>query len=82
MKLQTKDWTTGKPIPFAELSDVLQIFLRNSKGGIALVPYTRGSISTQLLQSIKRRREREENIFPARVGKKRLSPADKIVIIK
>jgi len=67
MKLQTKDWTTGKPIPFAELSDVLQIFLRNSKAGIALVPYTKDSTSSQLLRSIKRRREREENIFPARV---------------
>jgi len=55
MKLQTKDWTTGEPIPFAELNDVLQIFLQNGKMGIALVPYTRNSISIQLLRSIIKR---------------------------
>ena len=54
MKLQMRDWTTGEPIPFAELNDMLQIFLRNSKVGIALVPYIRGTTSTQLLKSITR----------------------------
>ncbi|MDH5405880.1 MAG: poly-beta-1,6-N-acetyl-D-glucosamine N-deacetylase PgaB, partial [Candidatus Aminicenantes bacterium] len=54
MKLQMRDWTTGEPIPFAELNDILQIFLRNSKVGIALVPYIRGTTSTQLLKSITR----------------------------
>ncbi|TKJ31709.1 hypothetical protein CEE39_06980 [bacterium (candidate division B38) B3_B38] len=54
MKLQMRDWTTGEPIPFAELNDVLQIFLRNSKVGIAFVPYIKGSTSTQLLRSINR----------------------------
>jgi len=55
MKLQMKDWTTGESIPLAELNDVLQIFLQNNKVGIALVPYTRNSISIQLLRSIIKR---------------------------
>ncbi len=54
MKLQMRDWTTGEPIPFSELTDFLQIFLRNSKVGIALVPYIRSPTSTQLLRSINR----------------------------
>ena len=54
MKLQIKDWTTGEPIPFAELNDVLQIFLQNCEVGIALAPYSSGATSTQLLRSIKR----------------------------
>lgn len=54
MKLQMRDWTTGEAVPFAELNDVLQIFIRNSKVGIALVPYIRSSTSTQLLKIITR----------------------------
>ncbi|MFB0519584.1 MAG: poly-beta-1,6-N-acetyl-D-glucosamine N-deacetylase PgaB [Acidobacteriota bacterium] len=54
MKLQMRDWTTGEFISFAELNDVLQIFLRNSKVGIALVPYIRSSTSTQLLKIVTR----------------------------
>ncbi len=54
MKLQMKDWITGEAVPFTELNDVLQIFLRNSKVGIAFVPYIRSSTSTKLLKNITR----------------------------